>query len=53
MEPTKAEQFLKEFLASKAAKGVLGEMACIEQVDKLEFKQLNCTVLNLAYFDFL
>jgi len=38
MEALKAEQFLKEFLASQAAKGVLGEVQCIEQIDKLEFK---------------
>ena len=48
-----ADVFLKSLLNSPAIKENLALIGQYDQVDDLSFKQINCTVTNLNYFDFL
>ena len=45
--------FLKSLLNSKELKESCPLLEKLEEVQEVQFKTLQCTVTNLAYFDFL
>ena len=48
-----AEDFLKQILNSPAARASLPLLQSIGEVTDISFRQMNCTVVNMTYFDFL
>ena len=48
-----ADMFLKSLLNSKEVRANCPLIAQLDEVQDVQFKTLQCTVTNLAYFDFL
>ena len=51
--PVGADDFLKQLLNSESAKAQIPALKQLGDVQEVSFKQMNCTVINMAYFDFL
>ena len=47
-----ADDFLKQLLNSDAARASMPMLSSIGEVTDVSFKQLNCNVINMSYFDF-
>jgi len=48
-----ADEFLKNLLNSKEVQANFPPIGGVGDVSNISFKALNCTVLNMTYFDFL
>lgn len=48
-----ADMFLKSLLNSPVVRENCELIACLTDVTDVSFKQINCSVVNLAYFDWL
>lgn len=48
-----ADDFLKQILNSEAARASLPLLQSLGEVTDVSFRQMNCTVVNMSYFDFL
>lgn len=46
-----AEEFLKNLFSSEDVQNAFKPLESLGTVQGLSFKQLTCTVLNMAYFD--
>ena len=46
-----AEEFIKQLLSSPEVQQAFKPLESLGTVAKVTFKQINCTVLNMAYFD--
>ena len=51
--PVGASEFLKHLLNSDAVRAQLPSLTPVGEVSDVNFKQMNCTVVNMSYFDFL
>ena len=51
--PVGADQFIKNLLNSDAVRAQLPSLQAIGEVQDVSYKQMNCTVINMSYFDFL
>ena len=48
-----AEDFMKQLLNSDPAREALPLLQSLGEVTDVSFRQMNCTVVNMSYFDFL
>lgn len=46
-----SEEFLKNLMSSEEVQNAFKPLESLGSVSGVSFKQLNCTVLNMAYFD--
>ena len=51
--PVGADEYLKHLLNSAVVRNNVPILNTIGDVTKVEFKQLNCNVINMSYFDFM
>ena len=51
--PVGADDFLKQLLNSEAAREQIPSLKALGDVQEVSYRQMNCTVINMAYFDFL
>ena len=48
-----ADMFLKSLLKSQVVRDNCEKIASLGDITEVSFKQVNCSVINLSYFDFL